>query len=528
MKIKSILLFLALIGFSSLETISQNIRISEARNSLDPYPNEPSIMMDPENPNILVAGSNINSYYQSTDSGETWIENELTSSIGVWGDPVIDVDNLGNFYFFHLSNPPSGEGEWYDRIVCQKSSDNGSSWSDGTFTGLNGTKDQDKPWSVIDRNNNNIYLTWTQFDKLWSSDPSDISIILFSRSLDGGNTWSTPIRINKFEGDCKDDGNSVIGAMPAVGPNGEIYVSWHSPNGIMFNRSLDQGNTWLPEEILISTVPGGHIFNITGINRAFLLPVIKCDLSSGTNNGAIYVNWNDQRNGTDNTDVWLSKSTDGGNNWTSPSRVNNDSTITHQFFPWMDIDQTNGNLHFVFYDRRNYTSHYTDVFLAYSGDGGETFTNRKISESPFLPNSGIFFGDYNNITVHNNIVRPVWTRLHIGELSIWTDITPFDSTLSTNDEIASLNTQNIKQYPNPVSKNTSYVSFKLHESSVIKLEIFDQQGRLINTIINNDEMGYGKHIIPINLDELNLQSGIYYHKLSINGKSKTLKTIIIK
>ena len=70
----------------------------------------------------------------------------------------------------------------------------------------------------------------------------------------------------------------------------------------------------------------------------------------------------------------------------------------------MDIDQTNGNLHFVFYDRRNYTSSLTDVFLAYSGDGGETFTNRKISESPFLPFSDIFIGDYNNITAHNNIV----------------------------------------------------------------------------------------------------------------------------
>ena len=74
--------------------------------------------------------------------------NTLTSSYGVWGDPVIDVDNLGNFYFFHLSNIPDQK---IDRIVCQKSTDKGNSWSDGTFTGLNGTKNQDKQWSVIDR-----------------------------------------------------------------------------------------------------------------------------------------------------------------------------------------------------------------------------------------------------------------------------------------------------------------------------------------------------------------------------------------
>ena len=65
-----------------------------------------------------------------TDSGETWIGNILTSSYGVWGDPVIDVDTFGNFYFFHLSNIPD---KWIDRIVCQKSTDNGNSWSDGTY-----------------------------------------------------------------------------------------------------------------------------------------------------------------------------------------------------------------------------------------------------------------------------------------------------------------------------------------------------------------------------------------------------------
>ena len=519
--IKNYIKFLFLIGIYSHSSLAQNIEISNVGN-----PNEPSIMMDPDNPSILVAGSNTNNYYLSTDSGETWTENILTSSYGVWGDPVIDVDNLGNFYFFHLSN--SDSGNWIDRIVCQKSTDNGNSWTDGTFTGLNGAKNQDKPWSVIDRNNNNIYITWTQFDDYASIDPLDISIILFSKSLDGGNTWSTPLRINKFEGDCKDDDDTVEGAVPAMGPNGEIYVSWAGPNGLVFNRSLDQGETWLQEEILINSMPGGWNYKIPGISRANGLPIIKCDLSGGPNHGTIYVNWSDQRNGINDTDVWLSESIDGGNTWSSPSRVNNDNSSTHQFFTWMDIDQTNGNLHFIFYDRRNFMDEQTDVFLAYSGDGGDTYTNKKISESPFLPNRGIFFGDYNNITVHDNIVRPIWTRLHLGELSIWTDISPFDSSLSINNEISSIEMKNIKQYPNPVSNNISYVSFKLHESSIIKLEIFDQQGRLINTLINNNEMGYGKHIIPINLDELNLQSGIYYHKLSINGKSKTMKTIIIK
>ena len=77
---------------------------------------------------------------------------------------------------------------------------------------------------AIDWNNINIYVTWTQFDRYGSADPLDSSIILFSRSLYAGQSWSTPIRINKVAGDCIDSDNTVEGAVPAVGPNGEIYV----------------------------------------------------------------------------------------------------------------------------------------------------------------------------------------------------------------------------------------------------------------------------------------------------------------
>jgi len=126
------------------------------------YPEEPSIKMNPKNPAIIVAGANLNNFYYSSDTGRTWNRGQLTSSHGVWGDPVIEVDTMGNFYFFHLSNPPTGN--WIDRIVCQKSTNNGKTWSDGTFVGLNGKKAQDKQWSVVDRQTNTIYLTWTQ---LW-------------------------------------------------------------------------------------------------------------------------------------------------------------------------------------------------------------------------------------------------------------------------------------------------------------------------------------------------------------------------
>ena len=174
--------------FFALNLPAQNVLISTVAD-----PNEPCIKMDPNRPHLLLAGANLNNLYVSQDTGHTWTHQYLTSSFGVWGDPVIDVDTAGHFYFFHLSNPPNGS--WVDRIVCQKSTDNGVTWSDGSYAGKNGTKVQDKEWSIIDPNNNFIYITWTQFDNYGTSNSSDSTVILFSRSVDAGESWSNPVRI---------------------------------------------------------------------------------------------------------------------------------------------------------------------------------------------------------------------------------------------------------------------------------------------------------------------------------------------
>ena len=68
-------------------------------------------------------------------------------------------------------------------------------WNNGSFTGLNGTKAQDKQWIAFDKNSNNFYMSWTQFDSYGSSSPSLKSIILFSKSTNFGTSWSTPIKL---------------------------------------------------------------------------------------------------------------------------------------------------------------------------------------------------------------------------------------------------------------------------------------------------------------------------------------------
>jgi len=403
--------------FITAQSRFKNVKIPPT-SSLYPYDQcEPSISIHPKNQNIIAAGSVMDGFYLSKDGGNSWESSQLKSKYGVNGDPVLIFDSSGCLYYFHLSNYT--KTSHLDRIVCQRKKKIDKKFSKGSFPAPNGTKVQDKHWVAVHPERNEISMTWTQFDKYGSKDSKDSSVILFSKTKNKGKKWSKPKRISAFAGDCEDGDNTVEGAVPAYGTNGEIYVVWTGPNGLVFQKSDNGGKTWLKSELPIGPHPGGWAYKVPGILRTNGLPILLCDHSNGPNRGTLYLNWTDQRNGEDNTDVWLSKSINNGERWSKPIKVNQDKGKSQQFFSWMAIDQSNGNLYFVFYDRRNHSDLKTDVYLAYSKDGGITFKEECISEKPFIANEKVFFGDYLNIAAVNGIIRPIWPRMDRKKISLW-------------------------------------------------------------------------------------------------------------
>lgn len=505
-----------------------NVQINNPT-SLDPE--EVTIAINPANPSNLAAGANIDYYYYSMDGGLTWTQGNLTSSLGVWGDPCVIFDGNGNLYFAHLSNPQNGN--WIDRIVVQKSTDGGLTWNDGAGVGLNYPKVEDKEWLAVDLTSsqyqNNIYMCWTEFDAYGSSVSTDSSRILFSFSSDSGETWSTPLKISDQGGDCLDDDNTVEGAVPATGPNGEIYTSWAGPYGIMFDKSLDGGLSF-GTDIFVTDQVEGWALDVSGIYRCNGMPVTACDVSDSPNHGNIYIMWSDQRNGLDNTDVFLKKSTDGGDTWGNIVKVNSDNTNRHQFFPWMTIDQSTGYIYVVFYDRRNTTGDANEVYLACSTDGGETFSNIKISETQFTPSPWVFFGDYIHLAAHNGKIHPIWTRMDGTNLSVWTTNIK-DSVftyLQTNKRLP-LEFNLAQNYPNPFNGITN-IEYTLPNASFIHLSIYNLKGELINTLINY-EMNTGKHNIhwdgTNNLGNI-VSSGIYIYTFNTKGFQSSKKLLYLK
>lgn len=403
----------------------KNIKIDEFEAGDKYGPSEPSIAINPVNPRNIVGASILNRVYTSDDGGYTWSKQRVTSPYGVFGDPVIEASATGCFYFAHLSDT-TGVG-WandriLDRIVVQKSCDGGKTWNEGGYAGLHHPKDQDKQWIAFDPQNNHLHMTWTEFDKYADESESCHSRILYSYSENDGLVWSDPIVISKNLGNCIDDDDTVEGAVPTMDHDGNLYSAWSFDEKIWLNHSVNAGGSWMTEEKVVATQPGGWTFDIPGINRCNGLPVTKVDNSKGPHDGTIYINWTDQRNGANDTDVWIIKSSDQGQNWSSPIRVNDDKPGKQQFLSCLDIDPVTGYLYVLFCDRRNYNDNRTDMYLAVSKDGGNTFSNTKISTSPFVPTNDLFYGDYNDISVYNGTIRPIWTRIEDGKLSVWTAI----------------------------------------------------------------------------------------------------------
>lgn len=495
-------------------------------------PNEPSICINPKNLNQIVAGTNTDDVYRSSDGGLTWVNSTLTGTYTVWGDPCIITDTVGNFYYFHLVNGAS----FIDRMGVNKSTNAGATWNAGTYWQFNGKK-QDKEWAITDFTHgprgNWIYVTWTEFDQYYGHTNLDSSRIFFARSTDGGNSFTGIIKINTINGNCDDEDYTTEGAVPAVGPNGEVYVAWSGPMGlnnfkIFFDKSTDGGSTWLPNDIVACSQRGGWDYVVAGIQRSNGLPITLCDISNSPYRGTIYINYTDSAGPADH-DVMVVKSTNGGTTWSAPIRINDDPAGKEQFFTWMSIDQVTGYLYCVFYDRRNYTNTQTDVYMARSTNGGTTWTNERISTSPFTPISNIFFGDYTNISSHNGMVRPIWTRLDNVNLSLYTAIINFPvgvEPVSTEIPAAFSLKQN---YPNPFNPNTTFEfdvpAFTGSGTQDVSIKVYDILGNETAVIVNgNLAPGSYKYEWDASLQP----SGVYFYKMQSGSYSETKKMILAK
>ncbi|GEM_PF-365649 len=415
-------------GFNQLDeirlfsTISPNVRANQ--DGTGNSQNETTIAGNYFNPYNLVGGANDYrngevdaGYYYTLDGGLTWNDGTLCcwANLDAQGDPAITADADGNFYYALISfdrySPDNG-------IYVCKSTDGGQSWGNPVAV-VEHFNDpyapfEDKEYIAADITNspyhNNIYVTWTSFD--WTNP------ILFSRSTNGGASFSSPIEISGYD-DCQ-------GSIPAVGPNGEIYVAYlaySNPPSIRLVKSTNGGISF-GNEIYVSNVDELPSPLPPTYFRDNSFPSMAVDISGGPYNGYIHIVWADYRN--NDADIYYSRSTNGGNTWSTPRRLNDDQLMNgkDQFFPWISCDP-DGNVHLFFYDRRDDNNNILiNGYYTRSTDGGTTWSsNERVTTASSDPNTdfyGSFIGDYNGITSVEGKAHPLWTDTREGNQDVYT------------------------------------------------------------------------------------------------------------
>ena len=421
-RLRNAVLAVFLFGFSAVLAAQQLAPPPGARLiTLTPEPgyfNEPSIAVNPRNSQQVVAAYQVPAHIAySEDAGSTWsiVAGIAPKNYKISGDVSVTYDAQGHAILCYIAFDKLGTSNYWGHnatrngIFTKRSLDGGKTWAENAIPVIEhatqpGIPFEDKPYIVADntssRYSGNLYVGWTQFTLTKS-------VILFSRSSDGGKTWSSPIEISTHEGLPRDDNGSVEGFTGAVGDDGTLYLVWADGSSIAFTESRDGGGSFSRSRKILDTAPS--YFDVEDVSRSNGFPQIGIDPRG--KNGVLYVTWSDYRNG--DVDVFCSTSRDRGRKWSPAERVNSDSIHdgTDQFFQWLAVDPQGGAANVIFYDRGEDPQNIkTKVTLARSEDGGRTFANYAWSEEPFA-GSRQFIGDYLGIAAWQGRVYGIWTEV---------------------------------------------------------------------------------------------------------------------
>jgi len=211
-------------------------------------------------------------------------------------------------------------------------------------------------------NSGNVYVVWFEVT-------DDGGKVYFSRSTNSGGSFSAPKQLDLGAG------NSGSGYPQILASGSNVYVAWRTavpiPNtstyqyDVFFSKSNDSGSTFSTPKNLSNTI--GMSAVISPISIA----------AEGQN---VYLTWNEQHYGSNNyrSDIWLAKSSDSGNTFSSPVVVYKSSnTDTLSYNPSIAVK---GNIiNIVYYSALSSSTSAGpgEILLSRSTDGGVTFAAPK-------------------------------------------------------------------------------------------------------------------------------------------------------
>jgi BNR repeat-like domain len=383
----------------------------------------------------------------STDGGATWGETTLPFSSCARGgvnydrasDPWVSIGPDGTAYAVSISFDAVGNR---NAVVAATSTNGGRTWRNvRTIIADNAPNFQffnDKESVTADPTTaGSAYAVWDRLEtpngnpRASQHTSAFTGPGMFSKTTDGGRTWSTPQVIVPTGQNKQTIGNQIV-----VDPsNGTLYDFFDlivppnsRPYNVAFVKSTDDGATWTAPQVIASlqTVFVNDPNTGQAIRTGDIIPEAAIDPATGQ----LYAVWQDSRfNGGNFDEVVLSTSTNGGATWSAPIRVNT-PTGRPAFTPSIHVS-SDGTVGVTYYDFRNLTTETTtlptDYWFTSSSNQGASFGNEAHLAGPFdmltAPNAaGFFVGDYEALDTSGTTFKPFFVQANSGNTSNRTDV----------------------------------------------------------------------------------------------------------
>src|SRR5712691_3655563 len=357
---------------------------------------EETVAVNPTNTNNIVIFTNTDrpgpGMFEgvSFDGGQTWIKREIgldsSDPLGATCcDASLSFDQYGNLFLTYLYLPVGSV------IPVALSTDGGLSFkvigNIATSAKRNGTNGDDRGlFRFVDQP-----TITTGANEVWVVFNGGGPII-----ADGAPVTGFGMVGNFITAEVVPGSNNCTYGDVAIGPKGQVMnvctLTETGEGGGTLRVNVDPDGIG-PQRFgnsvaVIDTHIGGFHFIPAQIDRSIdSEPGLAWDRTGGPHSGRVYLVYTFERsNGTDDTDIFVRFSDDQGATWSTPVRVNDDTTTNSQFLPKISLDPTTGNLAVVWYDSRNdlgtggagdtngVPNDDAQFWGAFSTDGGQTFT----------------------------------------------------------------------------------------------------------------------------------------------------------
>src|SRR5215472_8112943 len=326
--------------------------------------------VNPDNPDEVCAafndsrGANFNNFSGlscSTDGGMTFTR--VTNSSGnspfanTFGDPVILYNTPTQTWFTVWLD---GNGSCTLGGYKSSTPEDPNSWTHFCVHS-NGFDDRESGWADNNPSSQhfgNMYVSWNDFN-------IGQGALVVSRSTDNGATWSGEITVANLSTFIRDV--QITGDFT----NGDVYIAGMDEGGggfphndtNYFFKSTDGGATWTN-----TYGPGTPSFPGPGVVACSVNPYFTCMFPDNGGyfrhegwgepavfNGIVSYVYDQHGTGNDPADVYYIRSTDGGFTFSTPLKLNTDSTTRPNWQPNLSASQA-GTLFSVWYDARESTS----------------------------------------------------------------------------------------------------------------------------------------------------------------------------